>query len=192
MNTQTHLYHGTLLRNVSLIEEHGLVPMIGTFTENAYGKNAKGVVPAVFMSDTEGLERVVHAMVAAIINEVIEEDFEEYNIGADYHLNDELFFKYGAILVVEKADTFAQAGCANPGMQEPEQAEGGDWYALEVVRPIRTIAGEELRDFLSSRGLTPSNVNDFVDPETVRAITKAPEEPPLCRHLIRQGNVRKV
>lgn len=178
MSTKSQLYHGTLLRNISSIEAVGLIPSVGDFTRNMYGKNAPGIVPAVFLADETGLERVVHAMVAAIIEEVTDEDFEAYDIGHDYQMNDELFFKYGALLVVEPIISFSRTGSPKPGVEEPSQAESGDWYSLENVRPIKTITGDDLGDFLCDRGLLPSLVNDFVDPESVRSAT---DDPPALK-----------
>lgn len=171
-----YLFHGTLLRHLPSIETDGLVPQIGAFTERVYGRNATGVIPAVFMADDSGLERVVHAMVAAIMDEITEQDFDEYDIGPEFHLNDDLFFKYGALLVMQEAETFMQAGKPKPGIEEPEQAEDGDWYSLETVRPVKCLTGEDFLDFLSVRGLTPSAINDFVDPESVPFVenTSAP------------------
>lgn len=155
------LYHGTLISNVPNIEERGLVPLVGSFTRNAYGQSA---IPAVFMADEGGLERVVHAMVAAMMNEICEDEFERYLIGADYQLNDELFFEHGAIFVIEKTAAILPAGSG--ATDEPAQAEDGDYYSLETVSPVRKIVGDDLREFLDERGLTPSDVNDFVDPRS--------------------------
>ncbi len=176
MPRRKNLYHGTLLRNLPLIEEQGLVPRIGTFTKEFYG-DAKGVVPAIFMADLKGLDRVVHAMVAGIMDEVTEEDFETYDIGPHYHLNDELFYKYGVIFVVERDSSITLVGHSNA--DEPTQAEAGDWYALEVVRPTKAITGDDLCNFLAERDLTPSSINDFVDPFSVRSGTRIPAEPPI-------------
>jgi len=157
------LYHGTLIRHHDTIATEGIQPRIGDFTKNAYGENAEGLLSAVFMADDEGLERVVHAMVAATMDEVTEEDFEEWDIGPDQHLNDALFCKYGVIYVVEASDDFAQAGNPREGTVEPLQAEDGDWYSLEVVKPVRSLTGNKLREFLEERGILPSDINDFVD-----------------------------
>lgn len=113
--------------------------MVGSFTEKSYGKASERIIPAVFMAGAKDLERVVHAMVAAIMDEVTEEDFSEWDIREQYQLNDYLFVKYGAILVIEKIDDFQQAGKMQSG--EPIQAEDGDWFSLEAVRPAKTLTG---------------------------------------------------
>lgn len=157
------LYHGTLSRNQDVITNEGIQPRIGDFTKNAYGSNAEGLLPAVFMADGEGLERVVHAMVAATMDEVTEEDFEEWDIGPDQHLNDAMFCKYGVIYVIEASDAFALTGSPKEGTTEPLQAEDGDWYSLAAVKPVRSLTGDDLRSFLEEKGILPSDINDFVD-----------------------------
>lgn len=164
------LYHGTLIRHQDIIAAEGLQPRIGDFTKNAYGSNAEGLLPAVFMADEEGLERVVHAMAAATINEATEEDFEQWDIGPDQHINDALFCKYGVIYVIEASDDFAQAGNPREGTVEPLQAEDGDWYSLAAVKPVRSLTGDELRAFLEERGILPSDINDFVDEDRENAL----------------------
>lgn len=165
-----HLYHGTLFRHQDIIEAEGIQPRIGDFTIKAYGENSEGLLPAVFMADDEGLERVVHAMVAATMDEVTEEDFEEWDIGPDQHLNDTLFCKYGIVYVIEASDDFAQAGKPKEGTVEPLQVEEGDWYSLEVVKPVRSLTGDDLRAFLEERGILPSDINDFVDEDRENAV----------------------
>ena len=167
------LYHGTLIRHLPAIQVAGLVPAVGEFTKKVYGENAKGVVPAVFMADEEGLERVVHALVAAVMGEIADEDYEAYDIGPHYHLNDELFYKYVALAEIEFSEKFARAGNPPAWSVDPEQAEDGDWYALSTVTPIRLMTGEELKAFFEARGLSPSEINDFVDPE-VKPASAAP------------------
>lgn len=159
----TILYHGTLLRHHETISAEGIQPRIGEFTVNSYGQDAKGLAPAVFMADEEGLARVVHAMVAAIIDEVTEEDFEYWDIGPDQHLNDALFCKYGVIYVIEASDDFAVSGSPKEGTVEPLQAEDGDWYSLSAVKPVRCLTGDELREFLDDLFILPSYINSFAD-----------------------------
>ncbi|MCZ7860774.1 hypothetical protein O9X98_05090 [Agrobacterium salinitolerans] len=177
MPKKTLLYHGTLARHLPAIAETGLVPLIGSFTEKTFGKASDRVIPAVFMAGPKDLERVVHAMVAAIMDEVTEEDFSEWDIREQYHLNDELFVKYGAILVIEKNDGFKQAGTMEPA--EPIQAEDGDWFSLEAVRPAKTLTGDELLEFLAGRDLVPSAINDFVDPDSIPAGSRPIPKPPF-------------
>jgi hypothetical protein len=165
------LYHGTLIRHLQSIATDGLVPSVGEFTKKVYGENARGVLPAVFMADEEGLERVVHALVAAVMGEITDEDDQEYEIGPHYHLNDELFFKYAALVHIEESEGFARAGLPLAGSIEPEQAEDGDWYSLSPVVPVKVLAGHELAAFYAARGLAPSTINDFVDPESVRRVS---------------------
>lgn len=179
MSKQTLLYHGTLARLLPSIAREGLVPRVGEFTEKTYGKQSDRIVPAVFMATEKDLERVVHAMVAAIMGEVSEADFEKYDIGADYQLNDDLFFEYGAMLVIERTDAFAVTGKPKSGTVEPFQAESGDWYSVEPVSPVRAIRGDELRDFLADRGLIPSSINDFVDPDSMAVGTRRLPRPPF-------------
>lgn len=156
-------YHGTLIRHHDTIAAEGIQPRIGEFTINSYGKDANGLIPAVFMADEDGLERVVHAMVAAAIDEVTEDDLEEWDIGPDEHLNDALFCKYGIIYVIEVSDEYAVTGSPREGIAEPLQAEHGDWYSLAAVQPVRGLTGDELREFLDDRGILPSYINNFVD-----------------------------
>lgn len=165
------LYHGTLLRHLPSIERDGLIPGIGEFTRKAYGENARGVIPAVFMADEEGLERVVHALVAAVMGEITDEDDERYEIGPYYHFNDALFFKYAALAEIEPSHTFVRAGSPSVGGVEPEQAEDGDWYSLSPVVPLRVLTGDELAAFFAERGLTPSSINDFVDPDSTQRVS---------------------
>lgn len=167
------LYHGTLVRHLPSIESEGLIPTVGEFTKNVYGSTATGVLPAVFMADEKGLERVVHALVAAVMDEITDEDYEQYDIGPHFHMNDALFYKYVALAEIEPTEMFLKAGCAPVGMVEPEQAEDGDWYSLAPVHPVRFITGDKLRSFFEVRGLVPSSVNDFVDPE-VNILNPAP------------------
>lgn len=165
-----HLYHGTLISHDNAIESGGLEPRIGNFTKKFYGENATGLIPAVFMADEAGLERVVHAMVAAIMDEVTEEDFEEWDIGPDQHLNDALFCKYGVIYMIETSDDFSVSGSPKEGTAEPLQAEDGDWYSLVAVRPATSLTGDDLRAFLEERGILPSNINVFVDKDQENAV----------------------
>ncbi|WP_138391622.1 hypothetical protein [Rhizobium sp. MHM7A] len=118
------------------------------------------------MADDEGLERVVHALVAAVMDEITEDDDDQYEIGPHYHFNDALFFKYAALAEIEPSATFMRAGSPPAGVIEPEQAEDGDWYSLSPVVPSRVLVGDELAAYFAERGLTPSSINDFVDPET--------------------------
>ncbi|MBY3433833.1 hypothetical protein HFN89_06685 [Rhizobium laguerreae] len=179
MTKKSHLYHGTLARYLPAIAANGLLPMVGPFTEKSYGRQSDRIVPAVFMAADGDLERVVHAMVAAIMFEVTEEDFARYDIGNDYHLNDDLFFEYGALAVIDRNDRFSRAGKPNPGVDEPFQVEDGDWYSLEPVRPANVLSGESLRLFLAERNLTPSSINDFVDPDSIEAGSRPIKKPPL-------------
>jgi len=165
------LYHGTLGRNLPSVVAGGLVPGVGEFTKKVYGENAQGVLPAVFMADEEGLERVVHALVAAVMGEITDEDDERYEIGPYYHLNDELFFKYAALAEIEPSHTFVRAGSPPAGVVEPEQAEDGDWYSLSPVVPVRILTGDELAAFFAERELTPSMINDFVDPDSTQRVS---------------------
>lgn len=158
------LFHGTLLRHLPSIEANGLLPTVGEFTKNVYGVSAPGVVPAVFMADELGLERVVHALVAAVMDEITDADYEEFDIGPHFHLNDELFFRYTALLLIETSGSFSRTGSPLEGVIEPEQAEEGDWYSVSAVTPSQIITGDAFESFLVERGLTPSAINDFVDP----------------------------
>lgn len=167
-----HLYHGTILRHVPSITREGLLPSVGTFTRKVHG-NGEGVVPAVFMADETGLERVVHAMVAAVMDELTDADFDRYDVGNDYRLNDALFFEHGALFLIEPSEVFRQAG-EDVREGEPQQCETGDWYSLCPVAPVRLLAGGELETFLSERGLVPSAINDFVDPESVPLTDQRP------------------
>lgn len=164
-----HLYHGSLLRHEAAIQTDGLVPMVGEFTKGSYGEDAQGVIPAVFMADGSGLERVVQAMVVATMAEVTDEDFDEYDVGPDYQINDDLFFKYGAIYVIDHQDHFRVAGQAIDEETEPWQAEDGDYYSLVPVIPAQVIKGDELRIFLEDHNLVPSTINCFVDPDSHKA-----------------------
>lgn len=164
------LYHGTLARHLEAIERDGLVPRIGSFTTKAYGEGAHGVIPAVFMADEAGLERVVHALVAAVIEEITDADFDEYDIGPYHHLNDELFLKYAAICEIEPKDTFQLAGADGENIIDPKQAEDGDWYSLQPVNPSRILKGDELCNFLGDRDIIPSSINQFVDPESCKIL----------------------
>lgn len=179
MPKSSSLYHGTLARHLPAISECGLIPRVGEFTQKTYGRQSERIVPAVFMADEIGLERVVHAMVAAMFDEISEEDFERYDIGQDYHLNDDLFFQYGAILVIDRSDDFSRAGKPKHGVAEPFQVEDGDWYSLEAVRPTATLTGDTLRDFLAERNLIPSQINDFVDPDSIANGARPIKPPPL-------------
>lgn len=171
-NTMKYLYHGTLFRHHDIIESQGILPRIGDFTKNAYGANAEGLVAAVFMADEEGLEHVVHAMVAATMDEVTEDDFEEWDIGPHQHVNDALFCKYGVVYVIEASDDFAQYGSPKEGSVEPLQAEEGDWYSFTTVKPTKSLTGGDLRAFLEQRAILPSDINAFVDEDRERASLK--------------------
>lgn len=167
------LYHGTLIRHLPAIEANGLIPGVGEFTKKAYGESAKGLVPAVFFADESGLERVVHALVAAVMNEISDEDYERYEIGPHYHFNDELFYKYAVLVQVIHSESIFYAGDPPKGIIEPLQVEDGDWYSLTPVGSVKITKGDELAAFLEERGLTPSSINGFVDPET-KNILSAP------------------
>lgn len=92
-----------------------------------------------------------------------DDDFEEWDIGLDEHMNDALFCKYGIIYVIEASDEYAVTGSRRDGTTEPLQAEYGDWYSLAAVKPVRGLTGDELREFLDDRGILPSCINNFVD-----------------------------
>lgn len=161
-------YHGTLRRHSGSIQERGLIPSIGEFTRQIYGENADGLLPAVFLATDEGLERVVHAMVAAAMNEVTGEDEDEYDIGPHYHLNDELFFRYVALAIVDTEKHFQLADDDVGNSSQPLQAEEGDWFSLVSVKPKAMLVGDDLREFLETKGLMPSTINAFVDPKSIK------------------------
>jgi hypothetical protein len=166
------LYHGTLAANLPSILAEGLRPTVGAFTQGVYGKDASGVVPAVFAcADGEDMTRVVAAVVAAIAEDVDEADFEEWDVGPDHTLNDAMFERYGAILEMDAGPQWMQAG-TSVGTTEPAQVEDGDWFCLDTVRDLRVLTGEEMMAFLSDRNCIPSDVNDFVDETRMHATTR--------------------
>jgi hypothetical protein len=163
------LYHGTSRKNVSSIRENGLLPQIGEFTKRVYGSRATDLEPLVLLADVANIERVVHAMVAALSFEIEDSELDQRDIREPFLMDDTLFFERGALIAVKRSESIGQEG--RTGSREPTQVEQDDYYSFGRLEAHEILEGAALREFFEEIGLVPSEVNDFVQPDSLSGNT---------------------
>lgn len=153
----TELFHGTLNKHQSSIEENGLIPRTGEFVTWAHGEDA---VPLVYACHLAQLDKAEFAM-RYYLSKELETPWTL--------LTHDQIVEHGLLVVVPR-DLFT----FNPNSyyEQPEVpigAECNDWISTDTVEPLRILSGESIREFFEDN-------NGFkVTTEDTEVMAKYPE-----------------
>lgn len=168
MSSKT-LYHGTCIKNIPGIKQHGLIPQVGPWVSDSYGcevdldedsENYRGLsdeqrpkFEIIFATDKDELSKALGGTIAAIAG----------SLGKSFHdVTDEEIRALGAIVIMydaeeswenkPKEDPHGQWEYNNPGYIT---VEPGDYFSEEGRSIDRVLTGEPMIRLLRQYGVWP-------------------------------------
>lgn len=133
----SELVHGTLKKNLSSIQQHGLTPHAGEFVKGVHGCGAANLV---YACDVMRLHAAEYAMRYYISCE----------LGTHWPLvtHDEIV-EHGLLVIVPRAlFTYHEVGWKGSLIG----VESGDWISSSTVQPLKLVIGEAIREFFEAHG----------------------------------------
>ena len=133
----SELVHGTLKKNLSSIQQHGLTPHAGEFVKGAHGCSAGNLV---YACDVTKLDSAEYAM----------RHYISCELGTHWPLvtHDEIV-EHGLLVIVPRA-LFTYHEVWQKG--SPIGVEPEDWISTSTVQPLKLIIGEAIREFFEAHG----------------------------------------